>query len=972
MADAQKEKAKPNFSGAVAEFSGALVLAFLTAYVGGNTGRTTFGIDPVGPFVIGFAYLGLLSAFAHVSGGYFNPALTLLGVLFKRVTPVDFVLFFVAQIAGAFAGAGIASGLSTTDVYNTVGYSFEESEAIFVEIVFSAVLFHVYVLTVHPRTKKVASNSWFGMSFGFTFIGLSAAAANISGGVFNPAVGLAVQSINAPDADLWYIYLFAPFVAVFLALVVGAFTATRMPNTNRPYFHLGGAILFELFHTAAMVAVTALVGRSFRAGPDVTSPVISNPWWPLVLALFYGGQVYAGRKISGGHINPAVTLGVFLSQKYFLARSSHGTADNVKDPKVARWWKVVIYWIAQIVGGTVGALVAVRMHATDVYAADPDEFFPSPRDWNSDGSIEGEEKFRDFVFEAVYTGFIVFVFLCTSRSASTKGNNFFGLASTLMFAAAAFSYGRSALSLNPATGLGLIWAADADGIADAGRKSWIYILAPLLGGLVAPFLYRITNEPEFVEEVPEGQPGGRQLDALGPIFNEFLGPFIFVCTLVTTNEGGNGVFSFATGLSGACILAAVIIAAAHTSGGHHNPSVTIAAWLTGGITWDRAIAYIFGQVFGAVLGGVLGKYLVDGAVVAIGPQPGGNGDWLAFLAEFLFTAFLAFTALSTGSAANQAKHAGNRFPYQYYGLSVGFTVLCAAASIGPYSGAAINPSVATGLMVSNGSSDVIDKLWLYWLAEVVGSFAAAALVHACFEKDLRGAAARNFDAVRDLIAEFVGSFYIFLVAGLALGVVNSGGVTSDGAFMQYLAIGAVYMIVTNQFEGVSGSHFNPAITVATECVSVTNLGLQRVCLYVVSQLLGGIFGALVANTFGGMAYAPWVTETNDSFRALVGEFIAVTAIVTVFLNVMHSRRNKGNTFFGMAIGFTYAAFTATLFTLSRAGFNPAVTGLVAVNGTSTVADDLWIYWVGPLLGALLAAGIFLFTSAVSPMIPASA
>ena len=278
----------------------------------------------------------------------------------------------------------------------------------------------------------------------------------------------------------------------------------------------------------------------------------------------------------------------------------------------------------------------------------------------------------------------------------------------------------------------------------------------------------------------------------------------------------------------------------------------------------------------------------------------------------------------------------------------------------------MNPMIATSMMVRNGSEENLSNLWLYLLAEFLGAAAAAVVFTVNFEKDVRGAAARNFDAIQHVVAEFVGTFFVFLVTSLTLAQVNSGQLSGPSTFFAYLAIGAVYMIVTNQARGVSGSHFNPAVTVCLVAANICDFSIGKLFSYVAAQILGAIGAGLVAQTFTGTAFAPWVTDNDDSFRALVGEMIAVAIICTVALNTMHSRHQRGNSFFGIAIGFTYAAASASLFFLSRAGLNPAVTGLVIVNGSVAVADDLYIYWVGPLIGALLAAGLFWFTSARSP------
>ena len=923
------KRVKPNVHGATAEFVGTMVIALATSMIGGN--GTPSWLNYAAPFVVGFLYLGLTAAFAHVSGGYFNPALLLVAKAFKRITPVDMVLFLVAQIAGAFVGVAIGAELVDMSLFNTVGYGFTEAEAIFVEIAFGAILYHVYVLTVHPHRLKVAhaGNSFFPVAIGFTFVGLSAAARNISGGVFNPAVGLALQCVN-DEGHLWYIYFWAPFVGAVLAIVVGAFTASRMPHTGAPYFQFGGAMLFEFFHTGALVAVTALVARTYYAGATSSATQILSPYAPIAIALFYGAQVYAGHRISGGHLNPAISLAVYLSQKYFLGRSGPGT-DKVKDPKLAKWWRLLAYWTVQIVGGIIGGLVAVRMHGFDATTGVTVNFIPRPNN---------HSNFQEFVFEFAFVAAIVWVFLSTARSAQNRGNNYFGMAVTMAFLGTTLAYGQAPVSANPATGVGLILAADADDMADAGKKAWIYVLGPILGALIGTFVYRITNEDEFVPEATAGsKEPGRQLSGIQHALNEVFGMFFFALTIAVCAGGQYAVY---TALAGASMLAAMIYCCAHNSGGHHNPAVTLGALLLRAMSWEKAAVYIIMHVIGAVLGATLGEYITD-SVVTLQPQQGlSNGDWLCFLGEFLFTTCLVFSALATGVATQQASYARNAYQSNHHAMAVGWVVVAGGYAIGQFSGAGLNPGLTTGLMARNGDSAVLDKLWLYLLAQFSGSFAAAALMYICYEQDVDGVSALNFNAIRAVVAEFVGTYWITLTSALVLPLAT----VSNFGLVSFLAVGAIYLVTAAQFRGASGAHFNPAVTVVMVATNVTPMGFAGLLSYFFAQILGAIGGALTANVFVTDPYAPWVSDNDDTFSAIVIEFIAAIVICSVFLNVMHSKAQRCNTFFSWAVGFTYAAFGVVSWGVSMSGLNSAVaTGLVVVNGTSAVADDLFVYWV---------------------------
>ena len=179
-----------------------------------------------------------------------------------------------------------------------------------------------------------------------------------------------------------------------------------------------------------------------------------------------------------------------------------------------------------------------------------------------------------------------------------------------------------------------------------------------------------------------------------------------------------------------------------------------------------------------------------------------------------------------------------------------------------------------------------------------------------------------------------------------------------------MAVGLTYTICTYQARGASEGHFNPAITIAAVASRATDMSILEFISYIVAQLVGGVAGALAVRSFA--RFAPYVSDNDDTFRALIGELILVFVLATVVLNVRYPRRQAQNSFFGIAIGFAYAVATYALFFLSRAGFNAAVIGLAAVDGSGTVGDDVFIYLVTPVAG-VLAAFAFIYTSIASPL-----
>lgn len=168
---------------------------------------------------------------------------------------------------------------------------------------------------------------------------------------------------------------------------------------------------------------------------------------------------------------------------------------------------------------------------------------------------------------------------------------------------------------------------------------------------------------------------------------EFIGTFFFVFTVGACVLGPSaGVLA---PLAIGSVLMVMVFAGGHISGGHFNPAVTVAVALRGRMPGMEVPSYILAQMAGAVFGSGAAYYLKGGPV----PNPSAPVYALpqAVLAEFLFTFALAYVVLNVATAK---ANAGNSF----YGLAIGFIVMCGAVAVGPISGGVFNPAIATGLL----------------------------------------------------------------------------------------------------------------------------------------------------------------------------------------------------------------------------------------------------------------------------------
>lgn len=194
-------------------------------------------------------------------------------------------------------------------------------------------------------------------------------------------------------------------------------------------------------------------------------------------------------------------------------------------------------------------------------------------------------------------------------------------------------------------------------------------------------------------------------------FVETVGTFFLVLTVgMTAIEPGAGALA---PLAIGGVLAVMIFAGGHISGGHFNPAVTVGAWARGGMPVQEVPGYLIGQVVGGTLAALIAMYLKGDAILvtAFSPEVGP-----ALVAEFLFTFALVWVVLNVATAMGTK---GNSF----YGLAIGFTVMAGAFSVGGISGGAFNPAVAVGISLMGAVS--WSAFWIYLVANFAGGVVAA-------------------------------------------------------------------------------------------------------------------------------------------------------------------------------------------------------------------------------------------------------
>lgn len=196
------------------------------------------------------------------------------------------------------------------------------------------------------------------------------------------------------------------------------------------------------------------------------------------------------------------------------------------------------------------------------------------------------------------------------------------------------------------------------------------------------------------------------------------------------------------------------------------------------------------------------------------------------------------------------------------------------------------------------------------------------------------------------LVEFIGTFFLVLTIGCTV-VGHSAGPLAP------LAIGSVLMVMIFAGGHISGGHFNPAVTLGIwmrgKCEA------KHVLPYMLFQVIGALLAAMVVDVLkAGATVTPIQPVT---LPALLAEFLFTFALVYVVLNVATAKGTTGNSFYGLAIGFTVLVGALSVGSISGGVFNPAVAAGISVIGLSSWSK-IWIYLVADFGGAAMAAAAF--------------
>ncbi len=204
--------------------------------------------------------------------------------------------------------------------------------------------------------------------------------------------------------------------------------------------------------------------------------------------------------------------------------------------------------------------------------------------------------------------------------------------------------------------------------------------------------------------------------------------------------------------------------------------------------------------------------------------------------------------------------------------------------------------------------------------------------------------------MKNYLTEFIGTLFLVLTIGLTV---------LGQSTMAPLAIGCSLMIMVYMGGHISGGHYNPAVSLA--CMLRGKLDSKELVPYWVSQLLGAITASLLVWAILGQTFAPMPAASSSIVASLLVESLFTFALCLVVLNTATHPAVKGNSFYGLAIGFTIVVAAFAGGNVSGGAFNPAVgLGPTLVHGMlgGGSFSSVWLYIVGPFVGAFVAASVF--------------
>ena len=226
--------------------------------------------------------------------------------------------------------------------------------------------------------------------------------------------------------------------------------------------------------------------------------------------------------------------------------------------------------------------------------------------------------------------------------------------------------------------------------------------------------------------------------------------------------------------------------------------------------------------------------------------------------------------------------------------------------------------------------------------------------------------------MKKYLAEFIGTFALVLF-GCGTAVISGVAVVGpagSGLLGISIAFGFAVVAMAYAIGGISGCHINPAVTIGV--LAAGKMEVKDAVFYIVSQCLGAIFGAgmlyLIASGSPGFAMKEWGLGSNGWGEGYLGGYNTYSAFVIemvmtcIFIFVILGTTSKWGhgTMAGLAIGVTLMLIHLVTIPVTGTSVNPARSLGPALFAGGKALAQLWLFFVAPVLGAVIAAFIWKF------------
>lgn len=219
--------------------------------------------------------------------------------------------------------------------------------------------------------------------------------------------------------------------------------------------------------------------------------------------------------------------------------------------------------------------------------------------------------------------------------------------------------------------------------------------------------------------------------------------------------------------------------------------------------------------------------------------------------------------------------------------------------------------------------------------------------------------------MKKYLAEMLGTMVLVLMgcgAAVSLGCTSNDPALASTVVGTSLAFGLAVVAMAYTIGGTSGCHINPAITLG--CLLTGRISGKDAGMYMIFQTIGAILGSIVlfvvTSTSGDAVAGTGANACQEGVSlmgGLVAEIVFTAIFVFVVLGTTDAKKGAGN-FAGLAIGLSLVLVHLVCIRYTGTSVNPARSIGPALFQGGAALEQLWIFIVGPFIGAAIAAGMW--------------